>query len=387
MKCTPFSQLDVKNKRIFVRADLNVPLEEEKIENPFRIQAILPTIDTILKKGGKVILATHMGRPSAPISGLSTATIASWLAANGYKVRFEANLGKAQKDSSKNFDEVMILENLRFFPGEGTDDQVFAQTLSNLADCYVNEAFGLIHRKNTSITLLPRLFSQKTRALGPLMEKEIAAFENLKKQPKETFSLILGGVKVSDKLPLIEHFLKKAKNILICPPLSFTFMHALGQSVGSSLIDKHSTKKALEILEKAKGKTNIFLPKDYVVAYKPMQGKLSTINYDEFGPDLVGITVGPKTIELFESALQKTKALFVNGLPGFLNRPETLIGTKKILGIIKKSNTYSMVGGGDSVAMVQQLDLEQNVNFLSTGGGSAIAFLSHLPLPGIAWCR
>ncbi|MBT3456421.1 phosphoglycerate kinase [bacterium] len=387
MKCTPFSQLDVKNKRIFVRADLNVPLEEEKIENPFRIQAILPTIDTILKKGGKVILATHMGRPSAPISGLSTATIASWLAANGYKVRFEANLGKAQKDSSKNFDEVMILENLRFFPGEGTDDQVFAQTLSNLADCYVNEAFGLIHRKNTSITLLPRLFSQKTRALGPLMEKEIAAFENLKKQPKETFSLILGGVKVSDKLPLIEHFLKKAKNILICPPLSFTFMHALGQSVGSSLIDKHSTKKALEILEKAKGKTNIFLPKDYVVAYKSMQGKLSTINYDEFGPDLVGITVGPKTIELFESALQKTKALFVNGLPGFLNRPETLIGTKKILGIIKKSNTYSMVGGGDSVAMVQQLDLEQNVNFLSTGGGSAIAFLSHLPLPGIAWCR
>ena len=387
MKCTTFSELDLKNKRVFLRVDLNVPLVDGSIENDFRIKAIIPTIDAIIKRGGKVVLATHMGRPEVQSEDLSTAILASWFSSHGYKIKFERSLNRAEQNSKKNVDEILLLENLRFFPGERTDCKIFAQKLARLADCYVNDAFALIHRPNTSVTLLPRLFSPENRSIGLLMEKEISALENFVIKPKHQTTMILGGAKIDDKIPFIEHFLNKADSILICPPLSFTFLAAQGKQVGTSLINKHLIKKAQDILNKSKNsKANLILPIDYTARSNP-NGAITTINPEEFTVDMMGINVGQKTISIFKDQIENSKSIFANGLPGFLDQPETLIETEKILQLISNSNAYSVIGGGDSIAITQKLGFESKISFLSTGGGAAIAYLSNIPLPGLSWCK
>ena len=387
MKCPAFSKLNMKNKRILLRADLNIPLNDGSIENDFRLKAILPTINQILSRGGKVILATHIGRPEVRSDDLSTAVLASWFSSHGYKIKFERNLNKAEQNSRKNFDEILLLENLRFFPGERTDCKFFAEKLAMLADIYINDAFALIHRPNASVTLLPRLFAPEQRSIGLLMEKEISALDRFAINPKHPVTMILGGAKVKDKLPFIESFLNKADSILICPPLSFTFLHAEGKEVGTSLINKHVAKKALDILNKSKSrKAKLILPCDYT-ARNNSNEPILTVNPENFTTDMMGINIGKETLSVFKKHIEKSKSIFVNGLPGFLDQPETLVETKELLLLISNSQAYSIIGGGDSIAMAQKLGFEKKVNFLSTGGGAAIAYLSGVPLPGLIWYK
>ena len=387
MNSTIFSDLDMKNKRVFLRVDLNVPLAEKSIHDDFRIQTIIPTIDSILKRGGKVILATHIGRPTKFNRYFSNKKIASWFTEHGYKIKLENDLVKAEEESHKDFEEILLLENLRFFPGEQSHDKQFALTLSKLADYYVNDAFALSHRTDASVALLPTLFPQDKRALGPLMKKELSELDKLN-NPDHPFVIMIGGAKIKSKLPLIKHFLNKADYILILPPLSFTFMAAKNISIGSSLVNYDAKKDVNEILTLAeKSSTKIIFPNDYIVSENRFHPPFSIIKENEFKNEHTGINIGPETILNFKPILENAKTIFVNGLPGILNKPETLNYSKNLLELLEESKAYTIIGGGESIAIVHKFKFENKFDFLSTGGGAALAYISGKSLPGINWAK
>ncbi len=242
---------DLEQQRIFLRADLNVPLSNNTILNDHKLKALLPTIDLIKKKGGKIILATHIGRPRGRDASLSTEHMVPWFTKRGYAVRFEPDLSKVAALSRNHFDEIVLLENLRFFPGEQSDDQAFAHVLFPLADYYVNDAFALLHRHDTSITLLPALFSPQKKTFGLLVEQEFKALNKLKENPPRPFVIVCGGGKVNDKLPLLQAMLATAQTFLLCPAIVFTFMKAQGHRVGKSLVDNSALQAVAAMITKA----------------------------------------------------------------------------------------------------------------------------------------
>ncbi len=376
---------DLAEKRIFVRADLNIPLQNGTIINDFRLQQTQKSIDYIIQQGGTVILASHLGRPVQPDDEHSLAHLLPWFKERGYAIQFAESLDKAYAfTQSMHPGSILLLENLRFFPQEQSLDLCFAKSLARLADFYVDDAFGALHRYDTSITITPRFFNEKSRTVGFLVQRELSMLNTLLINPVRPFVLVLGGCKVHEKIALIENLLPLADEILLCPALSFSFMNAMGMFTGKSLIDPESELICRAILERAQ-KINIpiLMPVDFLAADKTIHGPLTTIDAQSFTQESIGISIGPKTIDLYSHEISQAKTIFYNGLMGFQDRPETLHGTRAILQAMAFSKGYTVIGGGDTVGAAETFDFANKFSFISTGGGATMTYLSGQPLPGI----
>lgn len=376
---------NLTNKRVLLRADLNVPLDHKKIINDSRLHAILPTIDLIQKKGGKVILITHIDRPKGYAPNLSTALLIPWFTQKGYTVDFAHDLDTAQKESMNHFHHILILENLRFYPGEQNHDNTFASILAKCGDYYVNDAFGTLHRHDTSITLLPEHFPINRRTIGLLVERELMMLNKLLNKPRHPFTLIIGGSKTADKIPLLKNLISHVDIILLCPAIVFTFLKARNKKTGKSLVVHDAIKLCTNLLAQAAEKNvSIPFPCDYQVAHKTIEGPLSIVAADHIPPDSIGIAIGPETASQYAALIRNSKTIFFTGLMGFLTRKETLKSVHTLFDAMTQAHGFSIVAGGDSTAAAQMLGVAHKISYLSTGGGASLTYLSGNKLPGLA---
>ncbi len=375
----------LEDKRVLLRADLNVPLKDGMIENDFRLQQLKPTLDLIHHRGGKIVLMTHIGRPTKKDSSLSTRHLLPWFKTNGYAATFTDNLDDAYAESFKHQENILLLENLRFFPGEKKYDPPFAQQLARLGDFYIDDAFGTLHRTDTSIALVPHFFAADRRSIGLLVEYELSMLGKLLVDPGRPYLLISGGGKVHDKIPLIRHLMPHLDRIMVMPATVFTFLKARGSAVGKSLVDQDSLADCTDLMAQA-GKKNIefLFPVDFQVARKSIDGPLEIVPSTAIPADSIGIGIGPETIALWQPEIETAKSILFNGSSGFIDRPETLTGTYSLMEAISNSKAYSVIAGGDTVAVAEKLGFDKKVSFCSTGGGATIAYLSGDVLPGLA---
>lgn len=368
---------------MFLRADLNVPIYNNKITNDFRLRAIIPTIDYIQKHNGKIILATHIGRPNLEKINeqLSTKHLLPWFEEHGYKIEHEKDLTTAKEKSKQKTDTVLLLENLRFFPGEQKQDSTLAKQLAKLADIYINDAWGVMHRNDTSVTLLAEEFKRDNKAFGLLIKKERKALEKLL-NPKRPFLIILGGNKVTSKLNTLEKLVSfTQKNppdtVLIGGAIATAFLSANGLEIGKSKLEEQNYKLAQHILAVASyTKINIILPRDVIVS-TDQESQVGIYNDEAIPPHGTIIDIGPKTIELFSCEIAKAKTIYAGGTMGIYEQAGASTGTQKILeAIAVNKNAYTFVGGGDAVAAVHKYELENDIDFLSTGGGATLEELT-----------
>jgi len=381
---THIDSLDLTDKRVLIRADLNIPINNGIISCDHKLKALLPTIAKIKKKGAKIVLITHMGRPTHKASELSTQNLIPWFVHNGYRTTFAKTIAQGRQKSFENKNTLLLIENLRFFPGERKKDELFAKELHQLGDYFINDAFGAIHNDDTSITLLPKLFPPDKRFIGPLIEKEITQLSKLSNNPAQPFVLILGGKKIKTKLPLIEHILEKTQKILLAPAISFTFSQYKGEKIGNSLVDATCLPFISTILTKAKQlEVQLVLPSDYLIAKGNFDGPTSYIDSQNIPNDFVGVSIGPKTMQIFAQEIMNAKTIFFNGAFGNIRKRETLDGMKAILLAMTRSKAFTVIGGGDSVYAAYLFGVDKQIDYLSTGGGATLAYLSGKQLPGL----
>lgn len=382
MKIEPtFQSWRCAGQRVFLRADLNVPLINGKILSDRRLRAIQPTLDYLLKEKTQVILASHIGRPTSPDPALSTKHLIPWFESKGYKIRYAKSIAEAQ-ESSLDIESIILLENLRFFPGEKKEDLSFAQQLATLANWYVNDAFATLHRSDTSMTLLAYQYPKNHRSIGFLIETELEILSQVMRDPAHPVCFILGGGKVADKLPLIKHLCSFADIIVLVPALVFTFLKALGKPVGKSLVDDTILSNARSILEKEKYTTTFVFPLDYQIASGAKDGPLSFVDADNFPSDAVGVSIGPKTIAHIQDIIAGSKTIFYNGMMGFPNREETLQGVEAIITAMSERDATTIVAGGESILIIDRLKLK-GITHCITGGGATLTYLGGQKLPGL----
>jgi phosphoglycerate kinase len=377
-------EMHLENQRVIIRADLNVPLNGSHILDDYRLASLLPTLNLLLEKKGKIVLMSHIGRPKNNAPQLSTQILVPWFKRRGYEVEFAATPEIAYEKSLEKNNSIILLENLRFFPGEKLQDPQFAQSLARLGEYYVNDAFATMHRTDSSIYITPTYFPKEKRTFGLLVEKELKMLNKLMSRPKEGFILILGGGKVVDKLPLISHMLDKADTILLCPAIVFSFAAAMGKEVGKSLIDEQAFEMCRATIAQAhEHSVELIMPSDYQVAQDSLQGPLQIVEAQHFGTQNFGISIGPKTIEEYCAIIKSANTIFFNAAMGFPSRQATMVGTYEILNAIAQSSAFSIIGGGDSVSAAQTIKIESKVDYLSTGGGATLTYLSGQKLPGL----
>lgn len=366
------TELDLYKKRVIVRIDANVPLDAGIIDD-YKLQGLIPTCDYLRAQEAQVVLITHLGRPHGHDQHYSTRQLIPWFEKRGYPVSFSDTLNTTGPWT--------LLENIRFYPEEQEGSTTFAQQLAQLGDYYISDAFGVLHRHDTSVSLLPHLFAEHKRGYGFLIKQELEALARLIK-PEHPFVCIIGGGKVRDKLPVLEHLMNHADTLLLLPALSCTFSKALGMSVGTSLVDNTLLQSASTYLEHAHTKgVTVKLPSDYIVAQGSFYGPLrESINMNEQD---MAISIGPRTIAEWKETIISARTIFINGVPGDVKRKETLTGFKQLLETCALSPGYSIVGGGDSTAAVRVLGLEHAVQYLSTGGGATLEYITDQKLPGL----
>lgn len=370
---------NLSKKRVLLRADLNVPLYADgAIASNFKLKALLPTINFIIEQGAHLLLLTHWGKQSTYNDDYSTKKLCHWFEQHGYKAAYTPTIPSREDLSENNF---ALMENVRFFPQEQNLDFSFAQQLRNWADYYINDAFGALHRNETTLTLLPTLFPPEKRTIGFLIQRELSSLNRLFAAEKP-FLIILGGRKSSTKIPLIENMMNKADTILLCPALVFTFLKAQGKDVGLSYVDEPSLYKAEQIIKKDK-QSILRFPLDYQVSSDEKREALFYTDPEHL-KDTIGISIGPKTIALFVDLIQHAKTIFFNGPMGFLEDEKTCRATQILLESIAHSSAFSVIGGGDSIAFVEKYRLEKDICFLSTGGGSTLAYLGGEKLCGLS---
>jgi len=375
---------DLENKRVFLRADFNIPIAHGKMIDDYRLERIIPTLNLIFKKKGKIILGTHLGRPQGNNPSLSAKMLLPWFKKHEYKVEFEPDLASAYEKSFHNPDVILLLENLRFFPGERSDDQEFARTLAQIGDYYVNDAFGLVHRTDCSITKVPQIFESNKKTIGLLIEKELHMLNKLLEKPKSPFVLIIGGAKISSKLPFIKSLVTQVDAILLCPAIVFTFLKALGKPVGNSLVDDELLLASKEILETAQqNNTKIVFPLDYQIADQTFDGPVSYIESTDIPDNSFGVSIGRKTEELFAQEIMNAQTVFFNGSPGNEENEKTLEGSLAILSAMAGSDAVTVASGGNTTALVQKFGFTKELDFCSTGGGATLAYLAGEKLPGL----
>jgi phosphoglycerate kinase len=385
--------LDVKGHRVFLRADLNVPLKDGKITDATRVRETLPTLKFLLDGGASVVLASHLGRPEGKgfEAAYSAAPVAAWLREQGIDCRLASYVnGPAVEAEAAALKpgQVLLLENLRFEKGETKNDPDFAASLARLADTYVNDAFGSAHRAHASVSGMVADFPKDRVAAGFLMEKELQALAKIIEHPDKPLVVIFGGAKVSDKIELIQNFLGKADAILIGGAMSYTFLKAQGFEIGKSLCEEDKLDLALELLQQAKAKgTRLLLPLDHVVAAEFKEDSDCAITLDENIPaDRMALDIGPETVAAYVAEIRAAKTLLWNGPMGVFEMAPFASGTLAVaeeLAEVADKGAFVLVGGGDSVAAVNKAGVAARMSHVSTGGGASLEFLSGLELPGV----
>jgi len=382
-------ELDVKGKRVFLRVDFNVPLNElGEIRDDTRIRASLPTITYLLGRGAKLVVASHLGRPKGKVDPKMSLKPASARLAElipnkvtqapdvvGPEVaRLKTELGEG---------EVLVLENLRFTKGETDNDDAFAGQLAEDIDVYVNDAFGSSHRAHASVEAIAKFVPVK--AAGFLLKLEVDYLRKAVHAPAKPYVAILGGAKVGDKIPVIENLLNKADDILIGGAMAYTFLKAKGEDVGKSLVEDDKKDIALKILAKAaEKKVNFLLPLDHVLATAvDTAAETRVVDGTPFPADMIGVDIGPKTIEAYAKIIAGAKTVFWNGPLGVFEIDRFAIGTVRIAEAVAASGAISIVGGGDSIAAVAKAGVKDKITHISTGGGASLEFLAYETLPGI----
>lgn len=386
-------QYNLKGKRAIVRVDFNVPMNEKfEITDDTRIRAAIPTIKKILSTGGSVILMSHFGRPKdGPDDKYSLRHILPDLEAKlGLKVKFADDcIGEQamQKAEALQPGEVLLLENLRFHKEETKGDENFAKKLALLADVYINDAFGTAHRAHASTAIIARFFPGAS-LFGYLMQDEVSSLEKVTKNPDRPFTAVLGGAKVSGKIEIINNLLDKVDNLIIGGGMMFTFIKALGGNVGNSLVEDDLIETALNAINKAKANgVNLLIPTDTIAANAfSNDAEYKTCKAGEIPDGWMGLDIGHETIKTFTETIVNSKTILWNGPMGVFEFTNFATGTRDIANAIAKataSGTYSLVGGGDSVAAVNKYDLADKVSYVSTGGGAMLEYIEGKELPGV----
>jgi phosphoglycerate kinase len=381
--------LDVQGKKIFLRVDFNVPLDEKQtIRDDTRIKAALPTLNHLLDHGARVVVASHLGRPKGQFKPeLSTKPVTDRLAEliPQEVIHAEDVVGEEVEKQKERLTkaQVLMLENLRFYAGEKGNDPEFARQLAQGIDYYVNDAFGACHRAHASIVGIPPLVQKS--AAGFLVAKEVEYLSKAVHSPKKPYVAILGGAKVSDKIPVIESLLRKADHILIGGAMAYTFFSAQGFDVGRSLVEEDKKELALNLLEKAKSMgVNLFLPQDHVAA-AAIDPAAEPIQIGEFPipPDLMALDIGPKTIKRYIDIIAEAKTIFWNGPMGVFEIEQFASGTINVAKAVAGSDAVSIIGGGDSVAAVLKIGVSEKISHISTGGGASLEYIANETLPGL----
>ena len=378
--------IDVSNKRVFVRVDYNVPMNSElKIMDDTRIVSTLPTINYLIDHGAKVILCSHLGRPNGQVDPkLSLRPVLARLSKLMDKpISFAEDVkSKSTLEMVNNMKsgDILMLENIRFYKEEEKNTESFAKKLASLADIFVLEAFATAHRKHASTYGIAQFIPA---VCGFLVEEELRIFDKVLTKPEHPFVAILGGAKVSDKLPVIENLLDKVDTILIGGGMAYTFIKAIGGNIGMSILDNTKIDLAREIYDCAKEKgVKIILPIDNIGAKEFSEDAESKLfNSGFFADDYQGMDIGPKTIKMFKKEIKKAKTIVWNGPLGVYEYEKFKRGTNKIAKYVAKSKAISVIGGGDSVAAIQSLGYAKKVTHISTGGGASLMLLQGKKLP------
>ena len=381
------------NKKVLIRVDFNVPLDENnRVTDHTRIKAAKPTIDKVLAEGGSCVLMTHLGRPKGVDDKLSLRHIVSEIQkVLGVEVQFSKDTigpGAEAKAQALQPGQVMLLENLRFYDEETKGDEQFANALSTLADCYINDAFGTAHRAHASTTIVAQFFP-KAKYFGYLLAQEIDAIDRVMSTGEKPVLAVLGGAKVSSKITIIENILDKVDHLIIGGGMSFTFAKAMGGQIGNSICEDDKQELALSILSSAKEKgVQIHLPTDVVAGDQfSNEANQQIFPIDQIPDGWEGMDAGPESVAAFREVVLKSRTILWNGPLGvfeFSRFSQGTIALGEAISASTKNGAFSLVGGGDSVAAVKQFNMENEVSYVSTGGGAMLESLEGKTLPGIA---
>jgi phosphoglycerate kinase len=385
-------QIDLKGKRVFIRVDFNVPLNEKnEITDDTRITLSLPTIRFALEAGGKVMVASHLGRPKgkrdpkyslAPVAERLSQLLARRVPLAPDCIGEEVlRLIEGMKEG-----EILLLENLRFHPEEEKNDEAFSRGLASLCEVYINDAFGAAHRAHASTEGMTRYV--QTVAAGFLMMKEIEALEKALIHPEKPYVAILGGAKVSDKIGVIESLLDRVDTLLIGGGMAYTFLKGKGIEVGRSLVEEDQIEFSVQLLKRGEGRIKLLLPIDHIAAEKmDPQASRKIVRNDSIPQNWICLDIGPETVKTFSEEIEKAKTLFWNGPMGVFEMEPFSQGTYAIARAVANSSAFSIVGGGDSIAAVRKAGVAEKIGHLSTGGGASLEFIEGKRLPGIEALR
>ena len=385
------NSFDLKDKRVLIRVDYNVPVENSVVKDAYRIQCSIPTIKECLEAGASVVLMSHLGRPNGSTNDNYSMISVGEVLSDFLEIPIKFSHDCINEDSINvtiglHPGEVHLLENLRFHRGEEENDFEFSRLLSKHGQIFINDAFGTSHRSHASNVGVTDNFMHK--GMGLLMEKEIQYLMHKFKKPKEPLVLLLGGAKISDKIDMIERFIIKAKSILIGGGMTFTFLKAMGLNVGKSMIDESMISTAKTIIKKARqNRVKIKLPVDFVVSDaidKP--SKIETVSFDSIPDNMIGLDIGPETIKLFSDIILQSGTVLWNGPMGVFEKKEFENGTKSIANLLsdmKDQNIDTIVGGGDSASAIRKFSDIENITHVSTGGGASLELLGGKSLPAI----
>ncbi len=385
------NSFDLKDKRVLIRVDYNVPVENGVVKDAYRIQCSIPTIKECLEAGASVVLMSHLGRPNGSTNDNYSMISVGEVLSDFLEIPIKFSHDCINEDSINvtiglHPGEVHLLENLRFHRGEEENDFEFSRLLSKHGQIFINDAFGTSHRSHASNVGVTDNFMHK--GMGLLMEKEIQYLMHKFKKPKEPLVLLLGGAKISDKIDMIERFIIKAKSILIGGGMTFTFLKAMGLNVGKSIIDESMISTAKTIIKKARqNRVKIKLPVDFVVSDaidKP--SKIETVSFDSIPDNMIGLDIGPETIKLFSNIILQSGTVLWNGPMGVFEKKEFENGTKSIANLLsdmKDQNIDTIVGGGDSASAIRKFSDIENITHVSTGGGASLELLGGKSLPAI----
>lgn len=379
--------IDVKGKRVFVRVDFNVPMEDGKVTDDTRIRAALPTIQYLVDEGAKVILSSHLGRPKGEVKEELRLTAAGERLAEllGKPVKkLDESVGENVKAvvAAMEDGDIVLLENVRFHAGEEKNDPALTKQFAELADVYVNDAFGAAHRAHATTAGIAEFLPAVS---GFLMQKELDVLGKALADPERPFTAIIGGAKVKDKIDVINHLLEKVDNLIIGGGLSYTFTKAQGHEVGTSLLEEDKIDLAKSFIKKAEDKgVNFYMPVDAVVADEfSKDANTKVVDIDKIPADYMGLDIGPKTAEIYADVIKNSKLIIWNGPMGVFEMDAFANGTKAVANAMAETEGYTVIGGGDSAAAVEKFGVAEKMSHVSTGGGASLEFMEGKELPGV----